>query len=685
MVETERSKSIQKSQLVAQQVEFRFRLLYQNLKAVARMHEIQDLHKNQYKISFSSKRTIQEIYNNLLENINLTEIYVIPKSFNPLDGPHKKPVLVIEQFKDIDNKNNLASPHHQDDEIIEYQEMYQQLNQLHQQYPQIVKSNNRSYPANISSLVLTCDRSRQKHPQDDAARTGIVYSVPYYDTKGNFQGIISGVLLTSVIFENISKGPFRLQHNNSIIAMNDEFNNYSEMPGIETHVINLNLYNDSANWIFQSRFGKSVASDFDPQIIFFIAFIIITFVILYLSNQETYKRRILNSEKRNTAILDSAFDAIITINQFGIVETFNHSAETIFQYSAREVIGKNVSILMPTAIARQHNRFLARHISSGTKNAVGVRREETGRRKNGDEFPMHLAVTDIEINGQPYFTGVISDITQVKHQQYEIEMHRHHLEELVDEKTAQLLVAKESAEKAYQAKSEFLANMSHELRTPMHTILSFAELGIKKHESASAEKLHKYFTRIYEGGMRQLDLLNNLLDLSKLEAGKSVYNFSQHNMVDVINNQIALHDALAEQRQLSFNIQTETGKTIAYFDKEKISQVIRNLFSNAIKFSDPGSEIKIRIFPYTGEHQHQQREMLAVEISDTGIGIPFEELGSIFDKFIQSSKTKSGAGGTGLGLSICAEIIEDHHGYIWADSDASTMTSFTFCLPVTEE
>ena len=199
-----------------------------------------------------------------------------------------------------------------------------------------------------------------------------------------------------------------------------------------------------------------------------------------------------------------------------------------------------------------------------------------------------------------------------------------------------------------------------------------------------SEKILQYFNRIHEGGTRQLELLNDLLDLSKLEAGKVIYNFSVNNIMEVINEQVAQHEALAEAKHLKFIITNKTQKPVAFFDSNKIAQVIRNLLSNAIKFADSNTDIRIRVHPHKIHKNNSDLDALAIEVSDTGISIPPGELEHIFDKFVQSSKTNTGAGGTGLGLSICFEIIEAHRGKIWAESDGKSMTSFTFCLPVSE-
>jgi signal transduction histidine kinase len=276
--------------------------------------------------------------------------------------------------------------------------------------------------------------------------------------------------------------------------------------------------------------------------------------------------------------------------------------------------------------------------------------------------------------------GVLVDafnemILQINVREKEIRKANSSLEDKVRKRTKEFEQAKTTAERANQAKSEFLANMSHELRTPMHAILSFAEFGSSEIESAPKEDIEKYFQKIQGSGKRLLALLNNLLDLSKLESGKMEYNIRENNIFLPINHVVSEVQKLLEEKRLSLKITSTETKITAFFDHEKVLQVVYNLVSNAIKFSAPTGQIEIEV-RYT-----TNKSSVVISVKDTGFGIPEEELENVFDKFVQSSKTKSGAGGTGLGLSICREIINGMGGEIWAKNNPVGGAIFSFTLP----
>lgn len=246
----------------------------------------------------------------------------------------------------------------------------------------------------------------------------------------------------------------------------------------------------------------------------------------------------------------------------------------------------------------------------------------------------------------------------------------------------QLKEAKDLAESANLAKSEFLANMSHELRTPLHAILSFARYGEKRIESASRKELLRFFSQIAVSGQRLLPLINSLLDLAKLESGKMTYDFQSRDLVPEIRSAIHEIMPLAEKKDLFIRFLPDNIATVACFDQTTIAQVIRNIIGNAVKFSNHQTIISITFSPQTDDYNIKY---LQTTISNFGIIIPADELVTIFDKFAQSSKTKSGAGGTGLGLSICKQIIEDHHGKIWASHGDNGETMFHFTLPTSRK
>ena len=244
----------------------------------------------------------------------------------------------------------------------------------------------------------------------------------------------------------------------------------------------------------------------------------------------------------------------------------------------------------------------------------------------------------------------------------------------------------EELEQANRYKSEFLANMSHELRTPMHAILSYAAMGEQKLDDAPREKIERYFARIHTSGERLLFLLNDLLDLAKLEAGRMEFHFEPCNLVELAEIAIGELARLADEKRIAMRVEGAE-EASARCDTDRTLQVLRNLIGNAIKFSPEGSPIRVRIAPAqptdpTTRPGNKAVPALRITVEDRGVGIPEEEITTIFDKFVQSSKTKTGAGGTGLGLAISKEIIEGHGGAIWAANNTEGGVSFIFTLPV---
>lgn len=248
------------------------------------------------------------------------------------------------------------------------------------------------------------------------------------------------------------------------------------------------------------------------------------------------------------------------------------------------------------------------------------------------------------------------------------------LEQQVRERTAELLEAKETAERASRAQREFLANVSHELRTPLHAILSFAGFGARRTLEAPRQKLGEYFAQIERGGRTLLTLLDELLDLARLEAGKMPLHLEELALRALLRETEQQFAALCVERrvQLSSSLPEEEVRVLA--DPLRIGQVLRNLLSNAIKFSPAGGTIRLALSASDG--------WASLSIEDQGPGVPPAELEAIFERFVQSSATRTGAGGTGLGLAVCRKIVTAHGGRIWAENAPPGGAVFQFELPL---
>jgi PAS domain S-box-containing protein len=311
--------------------------------------------------------------------------------------------------------------------------------------------------------------------------------------------------------------------------------------------------------------------------------------------------------------------------------------------------------------------------------------ETRHRSRDGRIFPVEVTVSTLDFGGQLFTLRLARDITERRRQESELRRHRDHLQDMINEQTAGLLRAKIEAEQANHAKSEFVANISHELRTPMHAILSYAHLGRDKIGRLPEEKLGDYFDRIQDSGGRLLRLIDDLLDLSKLEAGKMLLDRRLSDPAELCRRVIADLEPLLTARRLDARLEASGEIAGINADAERIGQVLRNLLANAIRFSPEGGEIVLTLSPgaLPGRRAADLGTIPALRmvIADRGIGIPEDELEAIFAKFVQSSKTRTGAGGTGLGLAICQEIVLAHHGQIRAHNRLGGGAEFEILLP----
>ncbi len=393
-------------------------------------------------------------------------------------------------------------------------------------------------------------------------------------------------------------------------------------------------------------------------------FLFISIIRLYISTSEkkieTQNRQ--KSEMRHKQLVDTIPHGILELDTYGRVSYVNPAYLKMVGYDESEILAKG--IIFPSFKEAQKTSSILKIIRDNKPNPFPIFfRHKT---KYGTVIDVQMDWS-YKLDENKELEGFICAITNITE--------RKKAEKMLKE-------AKIQAETANETKSEFLANISHELRTPMHSILSFSGFGIKKIDSAPQEKIKHYFETIQDSAERLMVLLNDLLDLSKLEAGKMQYEFQNNDIKILIHKIITEMAANFENKQINVRVRETDLKTTLIFDKAKVGQVIRNLLSNALKFSKEGESINIFFETDYITKGSTTRMALKTSVEDFGIGIPENEKEQVFDKFIQSSKTKTGAGGTGLGLAICKEIIENHRGEIWVENkNDTTGCVFSFTLP----
>ncbi|MBU2515736.1 CBS domain-containing protein [bacterium] len=229
-------------------------------------------------------------------------------------------------------------------------------------------------------------------------------------------------------------------------------------------------------------------------------------------------------------------------------------------------------------------------------------------------------------------------------------------------------------EKVLKAKSDLLTDVSQELRNHLHIILSYVEQGLKQSSPLSQEKFYRYFTRIHDNSEKMLNLVTDLLDLSKLDAGKSDYKLQSHSLSDLIDAVLAEYNPLFTSKKISVDFLRPTWSDVILMDKNRISQVIQSFISNAYKFSQENNRIRIEL-------KHLENE-ISLSITDWGCGISQEEFDTLFEKYNRTSLARQGIKGSGLGLPIAYKIVSDHKGKISAKANPEGGAIFSFTLPI---
>jgi PAS domain S-box-containing protein len=356
-------------------------------------------------------------------------------------------------------------------------------------------------------------------------------------------------------------------------------------------------------------------------------------------------------------ILNTVVDGIITLHAHGGgIETVNPAAEQMFGYTAAELTGQTFSLLIPELDQYQRNGSLEYYSASDEAHAIGRGREVLGQRKDGSNFPLEIAVSEMRLGGQRYFTGILRDITSRK--QFETEQQK--LDQALQDKNAELESTKFAAEKANLAKSDFLSSMSHELRTPLNAILGFAQLleaGSPPPTATQQLRLHQ----IIKAGWYLLELINQILDLAVIESGKLSLSREAVSLTDVMRECQAMIEPQAQQRDIKLTFLPFDNTWFVYADHTRVKQVLINLLSNAIKYNSEHGTIEVKCTASTPER-------IRISIKDSGAGLPQEKLEQLFQPFNRLGQENGTEEGTGIGLVVTKQLVELMGGTIGVDS-----------------
>ena len=363
-------------------------------------------------------------------------------------------------------------------------------------------------------------------------------------------------------------------------------------------------------------------------------------------------------------MLNTVVDGIITIHaRGGMVETVNPAAERMFGYRASEIIGQNFSLLIPELDQDQRNGSLDYYSASEAARAKGLGREVMGRRKDCSMFPMEMAVSEMWLGGQRYFTGILRDITTRK----QVEAERTLLDQVLQENNIELQSARFAAEKANLAKSVFLSQMSHELRTPLNAILGFAQLleaGSPTPTPAQIVRLHQ----IIKAGWYLLELINEILDLAVIESGKLALSREPVSLIEVMRECQAMIEAQAQKHDIHMNFLPFDPSLFANADRTRVKQILINLLSNAIKYNREHGTVEVKCTSTT--------ERIRISIKDSGLGLPPEKLVQLFQPFNRLGQETGSEEGTGIGLVVTKQLVELMGGSIGMESTVDLGSEF---------
>ncbi|HUL08512.1 MAG TPA: PAS domain S-box protein [Candidatus Acidoferrum sp.] len=369
------------------------------------------------------------------------------------------------------------------------------------------------------------------------------------------------------------------------------------------------------------------------------------------------KEALQEREARLRSILETAPDAIIVIDERGIMESYSPAAERLFGYAADEALGQNVSILMPSPYRERHDSYIDHYLRTGERRIIGIGRVVVGRRKDGSTFPMELAVGEATVNGRRVFTGFIRDLTE-----------RQLVENRMQELQSELLHVSRLSDVGQMASA-----LAHELNQPLAAIVNYVQ-AMRRMLHASNAVLPPRIVETMDKTVAQAARAGEIIQHLRSFIRKGESERHSEDLNKVVEEATALGLVGAKEGGISVRMQLSADSMPVLIDKVQIQQVVFNLIRNSVE-ALPASTVRIlSVSTARGEDG-----LAHVAVGDTGPGLAQTVLDQLFQPFV-TTKEK----GMGLGLSICRSIVEAHGGRLWAAPNAPTGVTFEFSLPMAE-
>jgi PAS domain S-box-containing protein len=379
------------------------------------------------------------------------------------------------------------------------------------------------------------------------------------------------------------------------------------------------------------------------------------------------------AERRFRDLLEAAPDGIIEVDQQGRIVLANVVAAALFGYSLDELKQKRVDDLVPPQYRDAHARHRHNYQQRPAARPMGSGLALSGLRKDGSHFPVEISLSPVRSPDGFRVLAIIRDVTERRKEEERIRAMQERYTAELAAKNQELALRNREIERADRLKSEFLASMSHELRTPLHTIIGFTELLLEQVEGPLTPKQQRFLTHIHNDSRHLLELINDILDLSKIEAGRVELKPEWFDLAALIQEAVASLRPLADNKRLLLGLDLPPALNMRG-DRVRVREILSNLLSNAIKFTPEGGRIVVSGASEDG--------LVRFAVEDTGVGIPPEEHASIFDKFHQVGATTKGVReGTGLGLAITKRLVEMHGGTITVESEPGRGSRFSVTLP----